>query len=208
MTIGGPPSTLNVLIDHLERNSILSSRHRPHRVPVFAPYHAPHLYFHEDVAGILGGLPSLDETFHTNDFPGPQQTLLGAATGEYYYASSRRDLLEKVLYNVLAQPIRWENVLDGCASQVANSETQRWAVRPFGPGPAAKSLASTLKAEKNLDITFDDAFGSSSSQAATSKRIPLAIIGMAGRFPSAANHDNLWKVLEQGLDCHRIVHKS
>ena len=208
MTVGGPPSTLNVLIDHLERTSIISSRHRPHRVPVFAPYHAPHLYFHEDVADILGGLPSLDETFHTNDFPSRQKTLIGAATGEYYCASSRRDLLEKILYNVLAQPIRWEKVLDGCASQVANFETQRWAVRPFGPGPAAKSLASTLKAEENLDITFDDSFGSSNSQAATSKRIPLAIIGMAGRFPSAANHDALWKALEQGLDCHRIVHKS
>lgn len=207
VTVGGPPSTLNILMDHLKRTSKTPARHRPHRVPVFAPYHAQHLYSYEDVADILRNLPSLNVTFHEDDFPSHQRTLIGAATGEYYDASSRRDLLEKVLYNVLAQPIYWDKVLDGCASHVASFETQRWAVRPFGPGPAAQSLVSALKAEGNLDVTFDDLFGSSKSQIATSKRIPLAIIGMAGRFPSAANHDALWKALEQGLDCHRIVYR-
>ena len=52
---------------------------------------------------------------------------------------------------------------------------------------------------------FDESFGSSASQTAASRKLPLAISGMAGRFPSAANHDALWKALEQGLDCHRII---
>ena len=34
---------------------------------------------------------------------------------------------------------------------------------------------------------------------------PLAIVGTAGRLPSAANHDELWKSVAKGLDCHHIA---
>ena len=205
MTVGGPPSTLNALISHIEGYPKSSSRNRPHHVQVYAPYHAPHLYSRDSVAGVLDGLPSLDETFHTAELTSQRHTLIGAARGEYYSASSRRDLLAQVLYNILTQPIYWERVLDGCKSQVNAFGNSNWITRPFGPAPAAQSLASTLKAEGDLDVMFDGSFGSSETQAAASKRVPLAIIGMAGRFPSAANHNALWNALEQGLDCHRVI---
>lgn len=33
----------------------------------------------------------------------------------------------------------------------------------------------------------------------------IAIVGMAGRFPGAADHNLLWELLEKGLDVHREV---
>jgi hypothetical protein len=33
----------------------------------------------------------------------------------------------------------------------------------------------------------------------------IAIVGMAGRFPNAADHEKFWKLLENGLDVHREV---
>ena len=203
VTIGGPPSTLNALIGHLEQSSL--SRSRPNRVQIYAPYHAPNLFSQASVAEVLDNLPSLEETFDATEWSDQRRTLIGGTTGEYYSASSRRDLLEKVLYNILAEPIYWEKVLLGCTSQATALGSSKWVVRPFGPGPAAGGIAATLENEANVEVTFDDSFGSSTSQPSTSKNIPLAIVGMAGRFPSAANHDELWKSLERGLDCHRIV---
>lgn len=205
VNIGGPPSTLNSLSSFLDQNAKSSSRSRPHRVPIFAPYHAPHLYTRDSVAEVLRNLPSLDETFCSSEWSGQPRTLIGALSGEFYSASSKRDLLEKVLYNVLAQPMYWEKLLGGCSTHVANVEASTWVVRPFGPSPAAQSIASTLKAEGIPDVKFDVSFGSSTSLVPTSKRTPLAVVGMAGRFPHAANHNELWKVLEKGLDCHKIV---
>ena len=60
-----------------------------------------------------------------------------------------------------------------------------------------------LEDEANVEVTFDDPFGSSTSHP-TSKNTPQAIVGMAGRFPGAANHDELWKSFERSLDCHQI----
>ena len=38
-----------------------------------------------------------------------------------------------------------------------------------------------------------------------SKDSKIAIVGMAGRFPNATDHEAFWKLLEQGLDVHREV---
>ncbi|KAL9044147.1 MAG: hypothetical protein Q9214_002694, partial [Letrouitia sp. 1 TL-2023] len=41
-----------------------------------------------------------------------------------------------------------------------------------------------------------------------SKKAKLAIVGMAGRFPNAADHEKFWNLLEAGLDVHRKVGKA
>ena len=40
----------------------------------------------------------------------------------------------------------------------------------------------------------------------TSKKPKLAIVGMAGRFPNAADHEKFWELLEAGLDVHKRVY--
>ncbi len=175
------------------------------RVQIYAPYHAPNLLSQASVAEVLDNAPSLKKTLDATEWSDQRRTLIGGTTGEYYSASSRRDLFEKVLYDILAEPIYWEKVLLGCTSQTTAWVISKWVVCPFGPGPVTGGVAAMLEEEANVEVTFDNSLSSSTSQPSTSKNIPLAIVGMAGRFPSAANRDGLWKSLERGLDCHRIA---
>lgn len=39
----------------------------------------------------------------------------------------------------------------------------------------------------------------------TSRKPKLAIVGMAGRFPDAADHEKFWNLLEAGADLHKRV---
>ena len=139
------------------------------------------------------------------ELPNQKRTLIGAFTGRHYTVSCRQDLVRQVYHDILSKPIIWENVVDGTIESVANSGINKWTVRPFGPTSAAQSMISTLRAEAKVEIYFDESFDVGRTLNASPKRTPLAIVGMAGRFPSAVNHDALWKVLEQGLDCHKIV---
>ena len=132
------------------------------------------------------------------------RTLLSGFDGKYYVASNRRDLIESVLYDILARPMNWDQILDGCAFYAA-SEVCNWTIRPFGPTSAAQSLASMLRAEGQGKVTLDECFGSTAVQSAIASKAALAIVGMAGRFPGAVSHDALWTILEKGLDCHKVV---
>lgn len=78
-------------------------------------------------------------------------------------------------------------------------------VRPSGPGPAAGGVTALLEDEANVKVTVNDSSNSSTSQPSTSKNIPLAIVGMGGRLPIAANHDERWKFLAKGLYCYQLV---
>jgi Beta-ketoacyl synthase, N-terminal domain len=115
-------------------------------------------------------------------------------------------MLGSILYDVLKEPIKWCNVTAGCVEYVATSSSSSWVVRPFGPTFAAGSLVSALKAEAKVEAVLDDCFGSSDPlQPGTVTKEPIAIVGMAGRFPEAMSHDELWKLLERGIDCHKVV---
>lgn len=139
------------------------------------------------------------------EISGQARTLIGAFTGRHYKAPNRHELVKQVYHDILSEPIIWENVVNGTKECVEESGIKKWVVRTFGPASAAQSMISTLKGELKVDISIDESFDISRTLDANSKRIPLAIVGMAGRFPEAVNHDELWKVLEGSLDCHKIV---
>ncbi|KAL9119419.1 MAG: hypothetical protein Q9187_004027 [Circinaria calcarea] len=207
VTIGGPPASLQKLLDYLNNESNEGSKSSPHHVNIHAPYHAQHLYSHESIREVLDGPPSLLQIFHQKTLPDQMRTCIGGVSGKFYSVSSRRDLLEKVLYDVLAQPILWENVVDGCKSYVDGSHISSWVIRPFGQTSTAKNLASTLKktTSTGIEIIFDASFGTNDSQMFSGTKSPIAIVGMAGRFPNADSIEKLWEVLEKGLDCYREI---
>ena len=200
--MGGPPSSLRKLISYLDGEVKKPSSRSRQRIAIYAPYHASRLYSQDSIRNILDHSPSVLQIFNNHTFSGDQRTLIGGVTGDFNSASSRFDLLNNVLYNILAQPIYWEKVVDGCLS---NLKTLSWVVRPFGPTASAQSLASTLGKRGNAHVIYDGAFGSGAEQSLAGKNVPIAVIGMAGRFPSADSPDALWKVFENGLDCHQEV---
>ena len=87
---------------------------------------------------------------------------------------------------------------------------------PAGPAELGRSLISGLKRRNSsciasLDtsmwISAADATASSqpSGKLADSK---IAIVGMSGRFPNAANHEKFWELLEKGTDTHKVIPKD
>lgn len=204
ITLQGPPSTLLAAERWFLEQSGSPSRAPRHRVPIYAPYHAPHLYTEGEIQRLIDSLPSLRETYYTAAWSQQQPRLISPAKGSPCVLSSRRDAVEQALRNILLEPIRWDAIVEGCRSCVQTSQHRNWRVRPFGPTHSAKSLVRTLELESNVsEIVLDESAGDASpSQPA---KVPIAIVGMAGRFPDADNVDELWQLLIDGKDCHRLV---
>lgn len=204
MTVQGPPSTLRLVSDSLQKACGSSPTYFASEIPIYAPYHAPHLYYQDAVLRILEGVESFEKT---NDIWSLGQVkLISPTTGTFYDASDKLDIISKALHDILLEPINWEQLCEGCASFVTSSQPVRWTVRPFGPSKAAKSLLSVINSEANPEVVLEETFAPSSiSQTSTTAKEPIAIIGMSGRFPDSTNPDELWKLLEQGIDCHKVV---
>ncbi|KAL1848784.1 Type I Iterative PKS [Paecilomyces lecythidis] len=207
ITLQGPPSTLLAAERWFLEQSGSPSRAPRHRVPIYAPYHAPHLYTEEEIQQLIDSLPSLRETYYTAAWSEQQPRLISPAKGSPCVLSSRRDAVEQALRSILLEPIRWDAIVEGCRSCVQTSQHRNWRVRPFGPTHSAKSLVRTLELESNVsEIVLDESAGDASpSQPA---KVPIAIVGMAGRFPDADNVDELWQLLIDGKDCHRLIPKD
>ena len=131
------------------------------------------------------------------------RTFLGSADGDYYLVTSRRELVKNVVYNILAQPIRWEKVVAGCDRITKENRSVEWRVRPFGQPTLAKVLATSLSSNTKVKIYFDESFGLQVDDCPRAKRFPIAIVGMAARFPGAEDLETFWKGLETGIDFHR-----
>lgn len=123
-------------------------------------------------------------------------------------------LLTAVIEDILKRPLRLEKVIDGCLS-IADGQSQCNVVS-LGPNSAEDMIVKALETNASTKIFTHDhlhanipagltAFGDAPR---TSKRPKLAIVGMAGRFPNAADHEKFWDLLEAGLDVHKkVMHK-
>ncbi|CZR60185.1 related to polyketide synthase [Phialocephala subalpina] len=200
VTVQGPPTTLDKIDSWLNSNRPKAFRQR---LPIYTPYHAPHLYSQENISKILEGSETV---YSTAECTGAAPRLISPVTGKYYSATNRRAMLESVLYDVLKEPIQWADVSSGCAQYVAAAGNSNWVIKPFGPTLVAGSLASGLKIEAKVEATIDDFFNPNiPDQMAAPAREPIAIVGMAGRFPEAMSHDELWKLLEDGVDACKVI---
>ena len=204
MTVGGPPSSLAKLLSHPAVERFAKSRRD---IRIFAPYHSPIFSKEETAEVVQGSLRFLEESVAR----ARRQTgraFIGCATGEFYAPDGPRQLLENVVYNILAQPIRWERVLRGCEAAIhaaGAAHPTAWRVRPIGQTKLAGLLATSLRSIDGLDVVFDDKYGRQSYEDAVATHFPIAIVGMAGRFPNADNPDAFWKDLKAGRDHHREV---
>jgi iterative type I PKS product template protein len=199
LTISGPPATTKRLFQEVE--SFNKNTRVP--IPIFAPYHAPHIYSHADIDRIL----DKDATRHLQQFR-PLTLVHSATHGKCQTATNALDLVRTALSEILLEPVRWDNLLGEVVSQVTEISNTDCEISAIGVTNIANSLASALKAggQTNVQVrdqsiwhaTTDDSRGRSQND-------KIAIVGMSGRFPGAANPEKLWELLEKGLDVHREV---
>lgn len=199
ITVSGPPSTTKRLFE--ETGAFGNNNRVP--IPVYGPYHAPHIYAQADINRIVSG-----ETAELLRKYRPYALVHSASNGKCHTATNTLDLIKTALSEILLEPVRWDSLLEECVSQVTSVSNTECTVAAIGITNVANSLASALKVGGQSSIVVRDhtswAAKSEESRGRT-QNDKIAIVGMAGRFPGAASHEALWELLEKGLDVHREV---
>lgn len=197
VTISGPPSTTKSLF---EQSSEFKDVHRV-PIPVYAPYHATHLFNDADCDRIL------DEASKANlGFFRPTGIIHSASTGQCHAASTAVELFQLAIKEILQSPVRWDHLLNEAVAQIMAAGNE-CSVMAIGATNIANSLVSALKAGGHSNLTAKDhtTWGGQTQTNGRTQSDKIAIIGMAGRFPGAANHEELWQLLDKGLDVHREI---
>ena len=139
--------------------------------------------------------------------------LMSTSVGTCY--EGRRDaasVLAAVVDDILGRVFKIEDVVDGCINLVKEtSNCNNCELISIGPNNSENMFVKSLSSSTNVDVTChlnaptSEASGTMSEAPRTSRKPKLAIVGMAGRFPDAADHEKFWDLLEAGLDVHRRV---
>ena len=122
-------------------------------------------------------------------------------------------LFTAVIRDILTETLGIRKMVDGCTKLAIEGQFQECRITSFGPCAAKSMFAKAMQSETGLRVTLHEdlamklfeapsAFGDAPR---TSKKPKLAIVGMAGRFPNAADHEKFWDLLEAGLDVHKRV---
>ncbi|KAK1783530.1 putative polyketide synthase [Copromyces sp. CBS 386.78] len=208
VAISGPPSSLKAFAS----GHNLGGKTNVTSIPVYGPYHAPHL--HDDA--LIEDILRLDDeavidALHRTK---PRSHVMSCFSGEWVTEKqlTTASLLKQIVHEVLLEPLRFTKVLDGCIARAKSFKGTNCLILSLGPTQNGSTLVGLIKAHTNLEVTFRDcppispeATASRIGNHGSSGKCKLAIVGMAGRFPDAANHEKLWELLEKGLDVHRVV---
>ncbi|KAM4057347.1 starter unit:ACP transacylase in aflatoxin biosynthesis domain-containing protein [Hirsutella rhossiliensis] len=199
ITVSGPPKSLEQLVNSGDFKDL-----RFKSVPIFGPYHAPHLYSQFDISNIIGDLTSDRAIARAEHLP-----LLSGQAGAKSQARNFATLLEAAVGQVLLQPIRWSDILDELQSSIQNASPKSFSVTPIGT--TADQLIYTVLKQTSLRTLVSSTSGQSKpaprteGTASSLNKPKLAIIGMSGRFPDAKDNEAFWSILHEGLDVHKPV---
>ncbi|KAF2219879.1 polyketide synthase [Elsinoe ampelina] len=201
VTISGPPSTTQKLFSE---SDALSTKNRV-SIPIYAPYHAAHLHSESDLQRIIP-----DSTRELLQQYQPHTLLHSSATGECMVANNTSDLMSLALVDFLQEPVRWDRLLEESISQINATPKTPAKIFTVGVSNVANSMASALKAggQATVSVTDHTSWETPENYSSTKGRTQndkIAIVGLSGRFPSAASVDALWELLEKGLDVHRKI---
>ena len=185
----------------------------PVSIPVYGPYHAPHLHSAADIDAILRfDSPAMAAVLENTK---PRSVVL-SSTGKKLSDADTRSLLRTVVWECLNEPIQFQKALQNCADVARKSGKKTCLIIPYGPTLAADTLGKLIKSQSSLEvnvrradfITGERTNSNIGNHGPQLGKCRLAIVGMAGRFPDAASHEKLWELLAKGLDVHRVVPKD
>ena len=147
---------------------------------------------------------------------GSRVPVFSTSTGEVFTASNALHLVEAVLEEILRKPLYWNRVIEGTCSEMEKLGVSECTIIPAGPAEMGKGLVSALKKNKTSCVaSLDSSLWTSDADPKASSRpsgkfadSKIAIVGMSGRFPNAANHEMFWELLEKGTDTHKVIPKE
>ncbi|KAL8817389.1 MAG: hypothetical protein Q9223_003773 [Gallowayella weberi] len=119
-----------------------------------------------------------------------------------------RDLLEDVIHDILSYPMRLEKIIERCLEIAREGSAQRCTIHSFDSSLTANSLVAQVRKRVDAEIVICQPSARSSGaemRPNTSSKTKIAIVGMAGRFLSAADLESFWHLLEAGSDVHKKI---
>ncbi|KAL8906239.1 MAG: hypothetical protein Q9207_002161 [Kuettlingeria erythrocarpa] len=205
VTVSGPPSRLKALF----RNYGYFRDSKFIQLPVYGGLcHAGHVFGDKHVREITRtpALEALDAVRR------PRVPILSTGSGKRYSPSSCTDLLDQLVFELLTQQIRWDNVISGAVEHIKYMAVSDCNVFVFRPSLPVQDLMAALKKVKDLSVSMEEMVPwiSLKTKESQSSRGPMqskiAIVGQACRFPGGATDtDKFWELLEQGRDVHKKV---
>lgn len=204
MTVSGPPSTLK----SLSRASLFASSSPQ---PCFnGPYHASHLYSSSGAEELLQ-LKRQNVSLLLGRYIVRVPWLSTSSTHWIEPETPTVDLLKEAVNDILCRTSQSADVLKACKSLVSGSGPACCEVLLVGPTSHEPEFVSAFTEDEQVKVKVYEQPPKELSlirlnQAPrTARKSKLAIVGMAGRFPDSASHEELWQLLEAGLDVHREV---
>ncbi|EPQ54389.1 polyketide beta-ketoacyl-synthase [Gloeophyllum trabeum ATCC 11539] len=108
-------------------------------------------------------------------------------------------LVEAAVDMIVAQPVNWDIVVDEVIK--ALPAEGRIALLNLGPGAGmARSMERAFPKDKVVSIDISTRVAREASKIDTAKYEPIAVVGMAVNMPGAPNTNQLWEVLEKGIN--------
>ncbi|KAF2168849.1 hypothetical protein M409DRAFT_20864 [Zasmidium cellare ATCC 36951] len=203
-TVSGPPRVLAEFRHHISLHSGVVE------LPIYGPYHAPHLFSQDDVHSILGDAGY--STPQTSGIP-----VLSSGTGQPIWASGLRRFLEEATKDVLLRPIVWEKAIDSLTIVLGSQSKGEVQLVPVGTAHGESIRRRLQQTMDSMNVVTQLSLLQPYSSAAGNTppvteprcgRSKLAIIGTSGRFPGASSPEALWNLLMQKKDMCKEVPAS
>lgn len=204
VSINGPPPALKAFQDYLARRRV---NLKPRWLPIYAAYHAPHIHNPVDLSGFLERC-EIDVGFLTGF--SQRRTVISPRTGELLRSLNALELFRIAIHDTLCEHLRLDRVIARLISTVRETGAANVQVTVLPPSAAYDRTVSMLSRETHVKTTIRGLpppleQPQNLQKHAAGATVPLAIVGMSGRFPGAESVDALWTVLEAGLDMHKTV---
>ncbi|KAJ4389519.1 hypothetical protein N0V93_006989 [Gnomoniopsis smithogilvyi] len=200
LTISGPPAVLSTLrgVDNF-------ARLEKTELPIRSPRNAGHLFDEDDVNIILSKSAMLAPTKSTAFIP-----VLSCGTGHFSWTSGSRSLMHDAVHYFLCRPMLIEKTIEHLESTFKTTCPVEVLVVPVGTD-TFQSLGDRLStALQGSVLTSTYVQPQSPSNANNIRYSPngrskIAVVGMSGRFPGASSANELWSLLQRGVDMCREV---
>ncbi|MCJ1283716.1 hypothetical protein MMC26_003047 [Xylographa opegraphella] len=195
--VSGPPATLKSLKEMF--GEVDPPIIQPSSIGMVS---APHLYDIEVVRKIMHG-SRICEHMRTQS---PRIPMFSTADGERFFAPTTNELLQQCLLEILTKPINFSNACNAILAELSRNEQSLFTL---GSTSTVDEILSSINLSDNAhELIFKDISPNKTektSRESKSSNSKIAIVGLAGRFPSAADSEILWELLQKGLDVHREV---
>ncbi|KAJ3549836.1 hypothetical protein NM688_g5137 [Phlebia brevispora] len=205
ISVSGQPSALATFKAHYLPASTTSARF----APIHALYHSPDLKaVKEEIMHDLAR-----RAIHFLTHASLKRSLRSTITGGLISRQSGEGytLVEEVLDMTLLKPVNFDNVLNAICEDISPSASGMVQLVNIGPGNALWKGVSRALPDVHFDMVdwssgsrtgavVSDPASSMITPVTRQSRDPIAIVGMAVRFPGAQDANALWDLLEKGLN--------